>query len=662
MKSINTRMVVIFGLLIVTICLGLGIVSFRIASTELINETKNTLPQIAQQVAKTVESRLEEQLNAMSAIAAFDQIKDLNVSLEEKNKILEQEIKRSGHGNMDIVGLDGIVQESDVNLSDRAYFKKALLGENSISEPIVDKVDNSLSIVYAVPILNEDKVVSVLIAIRDGNDLSTITNDITYGKTGKAYMIGETGTFIAHTNKDNVVNMVNIIESAKTDSSLEPLANGMKLMIAGESGFDEYAYEGTLKYMGYAPVGNTGWSVAIGTSKDEVLAPVSHLFMVILMASLIFLILGIMVIYFVAKNITHPIKVVSEHLKVIASGDFTQESSIKYINKKDEIGLLAGSLNKMQNSIKEILEQVKKESNVVNQSVLIVKKKMTNLSEEMEDIASTTEELSAGMEETAASSEEMNATSMQIEEAVENIAKKAQDGAISAGEISKRATELRKNFQLSQASAKNIIVNAEKNLNKAIEDSKAVGQIEILTDSILEITNQTNLLALNAAIEAARAGEAGKGFSVVADEIRKLAQDSRENATKIQAITDTTLKSVDQLAKNATIVLNFLTNDVNKDYDIMLTATEVYSKDAQFVDGLVTDFSATSEELLASIQDMLKTIHEITLSTNEGATGSVNIAEKTGLVVENSNVVIAQSEQSTESSNALLQMVSNFII
>jgi len=120
-------------------------------------------------------------------------------------------------------------------------------------------------------------------------------------------------------------------------------------------------------------------------------------------------------------------------------------------------------------------------------------------------------------------------------------------------------------LQLSQESAKALMIEAEKNLNKAIEDSKAVEQIDILTDSILQITNQTNLLALNAAIEAARAGEAGKGFSVVADEIRKLAEDSRRNATKIQEITASALKSVKQLAKNATIVLNFLINDVNKD-------------------------------------------------------------------------------------------------
>lgn len=662
MKSISTRMVLLFGLLIVIICIGLGLVSYQFSANAMIKETKKMLPALAVQVSKTVESRIDEQLNGLSVIASSKQIKDERVSFAEKKTILEEEINRSGHKAMYLAGLDGNLQGTDMNVTDRAYFQKALLGENNISEPIISKEDGSLTIIYAVPVFNNGKVAAVLIALRDGNDLSAITNDITYGDTGKAYMIGETGTVIAHTDKETVLNMDNIIEKAKTDASLVALANEHKLMIAGETGFGEYEYKGDQKYMGYAPVGNTGWSIAIASTQEEVLAPVSHLFLVILITSIIFLIIGIAVSYFVAQNISSPIKIVAGHLSTIALGDFTQEYSLKYINKRDEIGLLASSLQKMQDAIKDILNQVKKESNNVNNAVQIVMTNIGDLNIQMTDIASTTEELSAGMEETASSTEEMNATSAQIEEAVENIANRAQEGAVSAGEISKRATQLHTNFQLSQESAKTLILEAEKNLNKAIKDSKSVEQIDILTDSILQITNQTNLLALNAAIEAARAGEAGKGFAVVADEIRKLAEDSKTTAIKIQTITTSALESVEQLAKNANIVLKFITNDVNKDYQLMLSATEEYSKDAQYIDSLVTDFSATSEELLASIQEMLKAINEITLSTNEGAGGALNIAEKTGTAVENSHIVITQAENSSKSTNALLQMVSKFKI
>jgi methyl-accepting chemotaxis protein len=214
-------MISIFGLLIIFVCLGLGLISFKLASNALINETKEMLPSLSVEISNTVESRINEQWNSLSVIASMNQISDMSVPFEEKKLILDKEISRSGHKDLFIAGLDGIVNGRDINISERAYFKKALLGEDSISEPVINKIDSTLSIAYAVPIQIESKVVGVLVALRDGNDLSKITNDITYGESGKAYMIGETGTFIAHTDKNNVVNMVNTIEESKSDHSLD---------------------------------------------------------------------------------------------------------------------------------------------------------------------------------------------------------------------------------------------------------------------------------------------------------------------------------------------------------------------------------------------------------------------------------------------------------
>ena len=113
-------------------------------------------------------------------------------------------------------------------------------------------------------------------------------------------------------------------------------------------------------------------------------------------------------------------------------------------------------------------------------------------------------------------------------------------------------------------------------MKRALEKSKEVKNINVLTESILQITEQTNLLSLNAAIEAARAGEAGKGFAVVANEIRNLAEDSRNAANKIQSMTMEVIKSVEDLASSSEKVLDFIGTKVIDDYKTMVSIGDQY--------------------------------------------------------------------------------------
>lgn len=264
------------------------------------------------------------------------------------------------------------------------------------------------------------------------------------------------------------------------------------------------------------------------------------------------------------------------------------------------------------------------------------------------------------MEETAASTEEMNATSEEIEKAAEFITDKARKAVISAGEIKNKADSLQEGFLASQNSAQKILQECKEKLEKALEQSKAVGQINVLADAILQITSQTNLLALNAAIEAARAGEAGKGFAVVAEEIRKLAEGSKNTVNQIQSITKTVVGSVESLALNSNNLLSFLVNDVTNDYQTMLKATTEYKNDADFISELVTGFSATAEELLAAMQNMIKAINEISAASGEGAQGTSDIAGKSSIIVEKSDEVMKQASLSNKSAETLVEIVSQF--
>lgn len=372
-------------------------------------------------------------------------------------------------------------------------------------------------------------------------------------------------------------------------------------------------------------------------------------------ASILLIGLCLLIIISITRSIGYAVIV----LDTVANGDLTKSVNDKY-KTGNEIGKLLFSADKMIDNLRRIIHGVNNESNNVNDSVTNLNSSITELTVQLEDVSALTEELAAGMQETAASTQEMNATSNEIGNVVDSIASKAQEGAVKAGEINRRAEELKANAVASQKRAYEIYTQTQNRLINAIDQSKAVDQINVLSDAILSITQQTNLLALNAAIEAARAGEAGKGFAVVADEIRKLAGESSNTVSQIQNITKTVVTAVKNLSDHSRQVLDFIDKQVIKDYETLVETGEQYSTDAEYVSELVTDFSATSEELMASIQNMLKAIDEVSVSANEGAAGTTSIAQKSSVVVQNAEEMVRLKESVKTSSEKLIKMVSTF--
>jgi len=346
-----------------------------------------------------------------------------------------------------------------------------------------------------------------------------------------------------------------------------------------------------------------------------------------------------------------------------ANYDLTQDGAYtSYIDDHDEFGQIICAEEQARNAFRNIITKVITETDKLNQAITTANNSISSLECGVEDISSTTEQLSAGMEETAASSEEMTATSLQIETAVQNIAERAHNGAIVAEEITNRANETGEAFKASFEKGMRRIKEIKSRMEKALEDSKAVEEINMLAEAILQIASQTNLLALNAAIEAARAGENGRGFAVVADEIRKLAEDSKTTVEQIQSVTEGVVGSVHDLAQNSNDLLTFVLNDVDQDYQTMLSTTNQYSIDAGRINSLVMDFSATAQQLLASISNMVRAITEVTNAANEGASGTNNIAEKTASIVNSVNHVVTTINATKDDADALKEMVLKFKI
>lgn len=373
-------------------------------------------------------------------------------------------------------------------------------------------------------------------------------------------------------------------------------------------------------------------------------------------------IIVVLLLIMIIISIIRPLKKCISSIGVMEQGDFSQAMGTALLKRRDDFGKLAASLESMRNEMSGLIGEVKSQATEITRMVQEIDDNIQALDEEIENVSATTEELAAGMEETAASSEEINAMSHEIESAAKSIATRSQDGATEADDIRDRAVGIKKTTTENDKRTKSIHAEINEGLTKALEDIKVVDQIGVLAESIMEITGQTNLLALNASIEAARAGEAGKGFAVVADEIRVLAEQSKAAVVHIQDVTKNVVESVTNLADGAKKLLEFVGTDVVDSFAGFSDMADSYSNDAGSIDALVTDFSASSEQLLASINGVMDAIGEVSKAATEGATGTNDIAEKTGVVVEKAAEIKEKAEAAHHAADKLQQNVEHFIV
>lgn len=574
------------------------------------------------------------------------------------------------------LGIAGICLFSVTWLIEMEKSEEAVLRESieaDYDENIRNQVDNAISMLDAVYAKYEAGNYTLEEAKKLGADL---LRELRYG---------EAGYFWADTYEgENVVLLGSDTEgtnrmAAKDANGYEMVKDIIAVGRQAEGGFTDYVFpkegetEASPKRSYSRAFEPFKWVIGTGNYIDYIDDTVNAItentrvetrqtitILLVIGAFVIVVVLGICL--YVAGSLNTGFKAILEFMGHISEGDFTHDLPKVLKNRKDDIGILSEGILGAKEFTENLIVRVKSESRVIQDAVESVKENVGVLNENIEGVSATTQELAASMEETAASSDTIRSMSQELEEAARNIAGRSQDGAQQAADIHDRASKARSAAKEQRARAREVQDDIRTSLMKALEDAKIVQEIEVLSSAIMEITNQTNLLALNASIEAARAGEAGRGFAVVAIEIGGLADQSKQAVAKIQGVTEEVTSAVANLSHDAERLLEFVGTDVVASYDAFEKMADAYNGDAEQVDLLVSDFSATSEELLASIDGVREAIDGIADATGEGAKGTSEIAGEASDVRGRAELVSGTVNDCSEAAERLHQEIAVFIV
>lgn len=369
---------------------------------------------------------------------------------------------------------------------------------------------------------------------------------------------------------------------------------------------------------------------------------------IISVASIALLVVVIVIMLGLRLWVIGPVKKATKQVDELVEGIRCNKGDITkriHVGSRDEVGRLAIAINdlvaQMQIIIRAITEgcgqMEEKQADIISN----VEKVYATADHTMQNLGI----MSEGMQLVTGAIDGVQQDTGVLDHTVENMLEVAQNGRDYAADIKEKAGKMKATAVESKQEATVVMKEIDTAMTESIANSRQIHKITELTEEILGIAGTTNLLALNASIEAARAGEAGRGFAVVAEEIRKLADSSRESVNNIQEISNRVVESVEELSENATRLLEFMNTRVMKDYDALEDTGSNYHEAADHVDEMMNEFRRKIDELLSVLQNV-NTANTQMEATVGDSTEKLSVVEKNnqGLQQEMKDISYAVEE------------------
>lgn len=631
--KLNLRGKILFPtILVVLVGLALsGYLNYRSSKVALEKTIDGQLTEMTRSLAGQFEGWIDGLSKDIEIFSQRDVIrKALNADSEDQRlaasaaagSALEVMLKEyGGYEGFHVAGLDGLVVASSdpaavgkIDISQREYFRASLTGKTVVSEVLRSQVTNNPIFVIAVPVHDGAEISGVIIGVLDLIQFTEkYISPIKVGERGYVYLLDGQGRFIAHPNKDNILN-VNV---SGYDWGQEVLRK--------KKGFTLYQWEGIDKLLAYDQVASTGWIVAACAESHDVFSAIDGIRNQSIIVALILLAVLAGVVFLVVRPIVNDVRLGVRFAETISLGDLSERMNLA---RQDEIGQLGKALDGMADS----LQAKARLADQIAQGNLAVEVQLASDKDQLgHALQGMTANLNEVLTQVSEAGEHIASCALQVADSSHSLSQSATEAAASMEEITASMTEMASQTGLNAENAEQankLSDNARSGATQGAELMEkmlaAIWDINASSEDISkiirvidEIAFQTNLLALNAAVEAARAGQHGKGFAVVAEEVRTLAARSAKAAKETAELIENSVaktRNGTELADKTSVALQTIVDGATKVSDLVAEISMASNEQAQGfgqvnlglnqIDGVTQQNTANAEESAAAAQEL----------------------------------------------------------